>query len=135
MDISTTLIIFTAALFGGLLLDVLITKLHYLLAKSHYKEHHFKFRKYIWFIIFPLITVLLFSYITDWTLFGIFIAFALIGTIGELFTGWAYHQVMGQRLWTYHRYSIGKYTSFLSIPLWGFAGIFVWLLAKLLLQL
>jgi len=59
------------------------------------------------------------------------LSFALVGTFLEWLIGFFYHKIVGQKLWTYHRYSLSGYTSLLSIPLWGLAGALFWLLAKI----
>ncbi|GEM_PF-5351932 len=61
----------------------------------------------------------------------------LIGSIGltlvEWMTGFVYHKVMGSRLWIYERYSLpGRYTSFLSVPIWGFGAVLLWLIFRMI---
>jgi len=60
----------------------------------------------------------------------VFLIFAGVGTALEWLVGFSFHMVMGQRLWTYYKYNINTYTSLLSIPLWGIAGVFFYLLVK-----
>lgn len=49
----------------------------------------------------------------------------------EWFTGLAYHKVLGARLWEYHRYPLpGKYTSWLTLPIWGAGAVLLWLISN-----
>lgn len=49
----------------------------------------------------------------------------------EWSTGKAYHAVLGSRLWVYERYPLpGRYTSWLTLPIWGAAMVLLWLMAK-----
>ena len=116
---------------SGWLLEAIIAKFHYFLTKAHYREHHFTFGRYVFWLLFPLAATLLLAYLKWGPVLEIFIVFAFVGTAIEWFVGWSYHQVIGQRLWTYHRYSVGKYTSILSMPLWGLAGVLFWFLAQI----
>src|SRR3989344_4498855 len=105
----------------GLLLEDLARRLHFIITKTHYKEHHFTFGKNFFFFFFFLLSCFFLS---------AFLICAAVGTFLEWLVGFSYYQVVGERLWTYHRYAIKKYTSFLSIPIWGLAGVFIWLLSR-----
>jgi uncharacterized membrane protein len=124
------LLIYIGGALLGLLLETLLFKLHYLVTKKHYKEHHYKFSRYVSLLVFPMLLVLLVIFKTDATTLYVFFSSALFGTLLEWLIGWSYYNIMGQRLWTYHRYTISKYTSLLSIPLWGFFGVVFWTVAK-----
>ena len=124
------LLLFLSMAIGGVLLEIIVMKAHYLISKSHYKEHHFTYRKYIFFLSFPLIAALVIVQREGLSVINVFITFAVLGTFLEWFIGYGYHKILGQRLWTYHRYGLTKYTSLLSIPIWGLAGILFWLLVK-----
>lgn len=127
MDPIRLLIIFLIVCVGGVLLEILLMSLYFKLTKKHYKTHHYAFGKYLFFLIFPLLSALIVVNLTNIRVFYVFAMFALVGTFMEYFIGWAYLKIEGQRLWTYHKYAISKFTSFLSIPLWGFMGIFSYL--------
>lgn len=117
----------------GFLLEILLSKLHFRLTKKHYKIHHFTFSKYFLFILFPLIGIFFVWYIEGLTVIKVFILFGLVGDFLEWFGDWSYNIIVGQRLWIYPRtrYSISGYTSLLSIPLWGFLGVFFWILLRI----
>lgn len=132
MSIYSTVTIFLILTIGGLIIESVFSQFHYLIYKKHFKSYHFKFSRYLFYLLFPMVAIF-FSFIyTDLTLIYIFFIFSLVGTALEWLAGFAYHMVVGQRLWTYHRFSIGGYTSFLSIPLWGLGGVFFWLLQKVI---
>lgn len=125
-------LLFVCMVLGGLLLELLARRMHYSLTKIHYKEHHFTWGKYLFFFSFPLVSLLILWSRAGWSFLQVFIIFALVGTFLEWIIGFSYYQIVGVRLWSYHKYAITKYTSFLSIPLWGLAGVIFWLLAKAL---
>jgi len=115
---------------GGVFLESLVMKIHFSVTKKHYKEHHFTFGKYIFFLLFPFLALSVIFYLSGQSALNVFLVFCLLGTILEWCIGYSFNQVVGQRLWTYHRYAIGGYTSYLSIPIWGMGGVMFWLLAK-----
>lgn len=124
-------LIFFIMVLGGVILEDIIMKIHYRLTKKHYKEHHFTFGKYLFLLLGPLMGTGLLISQGNLVLINVFLTFSIVGTFIEYAIGFFYHGIIGQRLWTYHRYPIGnRYTSFLSIPFWGLGGILFWLLAK-----
>lgn len=122
--------IFLGLIVGGLLVEVLFSQFHYLFTKKHYKKYHYSFSRYLFLLLFPLLATFFIFSQAGLKLLHVFLVFALAGTILEWLVGFSFHMVVGNRLWTYSRYSINKYTSLLSIPLWGLLGILFWLLAQ-----
>jgi len=118
---------------GGMLVEALVKRAFFLFSKDHYKTHHFSWSKYLAYILYPIVLTIYLHFKLDKSLLGIFLGFSLFGLIGEWTLGFVYHKLMGQRLWTYHKYSIGKYTSFLVLPLWGGAGVIFWFFSKIFL--
>lgn len=114
----------------GVLLEIIFAKLYYKLLKSRYKEHHFYFGRYIFFLSFPALAFFLVTNQLGFSPLVVFLVFAFLGTLLEGLVGYSYYLIVGQRLWTYKKYSIGGYTSFLATPIWGLLGILTWLLAK-----
>lgn len=53
----------------------------------------------------------------------IFIASALIGTLGEYFMGHLFFLLHGKPVWEYEYLPIGRFTSWLSVLYWGGAGL------------
>lgn len=132
MNINSIVIIFLALTIGGLTIEAVFTQFHYLLFRKHFKQYHFKFSRYLFYLLFPIIAIVYSLIYTGSTIIYIFLIFSVVGTALEWLAGFTYHMVVGQRLWTYHRFSIGGYTSLLSIPLWGLGGVFFWLLQKII---
>ncbi len=124
-------LIFLLISLGGSLIEAFLSDIHYKVSKNHYKENHFKLSKYFFFLFFPIVASVIMMFVSGITIFYVFLAFSVIGTICEWIIGFVYHKVIGQRLWTYHKYAINKYTSLLSIPLWGFAGVLLYLLVSI----
>lgn len=120
---SQLAIIYLTGTATALLLETLLSKLHYRLTRKHYKEHHFSLAKYLFYLSFPLLGALLIVLFGNFSLLKVFLVFSGLGTFFEFLGGFAYQRVVGQRLWTYHRLSLGGYTSLLSLPLWGMAGV------------
>ena len=124
--------VYLLALVIGLLFEISLTKLHHHLSKRGYTEHRFSIGKYFFLLSFPFVATVSVVPFAGWKFVAILISFSVVGAFLEWLTGWSYHQVVGQKLWTYHRYPIGGgYTSVLTLPLWGLAGGFFWLLAML----
>ncbi len=123
-------LVFISLLATGVLLEDVLVKFYILLTNKSLRNVHFSLGRYAFLMLSPLLTILLFSIKQNINLTTIFISFSLAGTTLEWLVGYSYHQIVGQRLWTYHRYSLKGYTSLLSIPLWGLGGVLFWLMAK-----
>lgn len=89
----------------------------------------FRWREYIAFIIIPIVVIALMG-LKDPRIPLLYGLSMLVGALFELVMGFLYHRILGHRLWTYHRHSIGGYTSWLAVPMWGIAGVVFWFLAK-----
>lgn len=126
------LIFYVGAVFLGYFIEIGFSKLHFIVTKKHYKTHHFSLGKYLYFIFIPTFGAWVVYNAYGHSILYAFGLFAIVGTLIEFLLGMFYDKIIGQRLWTYHRYAIGGYTSLLSIPLWGFAGVVFWLLARAL---
>ncbi|MBN1162387.1 hypothetical protein JXA34_01430 [Patescibacteria group bacterium] len=125
-------------LFFGLIifaftLEIWFRKLYFSITKTHYKSHEFTFGKYIYFLILPIIVIIYSVSEFEFNYLGVFLSFMFLGTLAEWLIGFFYHKLMGHRLWTYNKFSITKYTSFLSMPLWGLAGLIFWLFMRIFL--
>ena len=126
-------LIFFLTIVISLILELLFSKLYYLVTNNPYKSHHFSFGRYIYFLVIPILIILYFIQGSKLNLIAVLISFSLLGTLAEWLIGFFYHKIVGQRLWTYHRYSINKYTSVLSIPIWGIAGLIFYLFIQIFL--
>jgi uncharacterized membrane protein len=96
------------------------------------KTKKFYWSEYIAIVVWPLFVVVMLSRAIDQKIMYLFVASMLIGTIFEYFFGFVYEKVLNKKLWKYSRLSIHGYTSILSIPLWGIAGVVFWSLGKII---
>lgn len=83
------------------------------------------------FVFFPLLAIGIMNYF-DSTILHRYLLFCFVGTLCEFLIGFSYHRTVGQRLWTYHRFSLNGYTSLLAIPFWGVGGLLFYLITKIL---
>lgn len=113
---------------GGVLLEVLV----YSLYKKREKiiSSDFSVGKYLFLLSMPVMAIAAIGFNDIARVLMVFLSFAAVGTVLEWLIGFSYHAIMGKRLWTYHHLPVHEYTSYLSIPLWGLAGILFWLLAQ-----
>lgn len=123
-------LVFISLLATGVLLEDVLVKFYTLITNKSVRKVHFSLGRYAFLMLTPMLTIILFSIKQNINLTTIFISFSVAGTALEWLVGYSYHQIVGQRLWTYHRYSLKGYTSLLSIPLWGLGGVLFWLIAK-----
>ena len=65
---------------GGGIIEVLTRKIHYLITKKHYKEHHYTLGKYLFFLLFPLLGVILLIINSGLSILQVYLIFALVGT-------------------------------------------------------
>ena len=112
-------ILFLAIVVGGVYLERFILDLHFRMTKKKVRKDHFVFGRYLYLLSLPLFAALLMTYTVGISVVIVFILFSLAGPILEYGIGKSYHQFVGKRLWTYYRYNIGTYTSYLSIPFWA----------------
>ncbi|NCN82752.1 MAG: hypothetical protein GW947_02180 [Candidatus Pacebacteria bacterium] len=124
------IIIFLSMVVGGVVFEAATQQLYFKLSGKKIRIYHFSWSKYFYLLLPTFLAVGIYISKFGSSLMTVYLFFALVGTFLEWTIGYFYHQIMGQRLWSYHRYSLGGYTSLLSIPLWGMAGILFWLLAK-----
>lgn len=116
---------------GGVLLEIIILQTYTAVTKKKLRKDHFSYGRYFFLFLFPFIGLFYLTRINGVSILHIFSVFLLLGAMLEWFVGFSYHMIVGQRLWTYHRFSLNGYTSWLTIPIWGLGGVFFWLLAKL----
>ena len=128
MDSKVSLAIFLGMVFFGGAFELVMSK--FLLKKYH----RFSIVKYLYLLLFPLAATIILINLHGVSLLKVFVIFAIVGTLLEWLLGFGYHKIVGQRLWIYHRLTITGYTSLLSTPIWGMAGIMFWLLVQSLGQ-
>jgi len=96
------------------------------------KTKKFRWSEYIAIIIGPIICILIMAYLIDIKILLLFIISCGSGLFLEYLLGLTYHKTLNKKLWEYKRFSIHEYSSFLSIPVWGIAGVIFWLLGKII---
>lgn len=90
----------------------------------------FRWSEYIALLFAPVVGSLSLSYFYGVKVIYLFFFSSLLGFVLEYSLGFVYHKTLNKRLWTYSRYSVGGYTSLLTFPMWGVAGIIFWLLSS-----
>ncbi len=123
-------LVYLLMLFGSFMFDTVVKYVHFWITRKHFKEHHFVLGRYLLSLIFPFIVLGIMYFELGNSIIRMFLAAAVFGTLAEWVLGWWFHKIMGTRLWSYHLYPISRYTSFLAIPFWGLAGVFLWLVSK-----
>lgn len=93
------------------------------------KTRKFRWSEYIALLFVPVVAALSLSYFYGTKLIYFFVASSLIGFLLEYSIGLAYHKTLNKRLWTYDRLGVHGYTSLLTFPMWGIAGVVFWLIA------
>ena len=119
------LIVFLFIIVFGVGLEVLFSEKYF-----KHRLVHFKFSRYLFLLSIPIISVFIFTYILGFSVIKWFIIFAFLGTFLEYCMGYSYYTVVGKNLWTYNKYSIKGYTSYLAIPMWGLCGVLLYLLSS-----
>lgn len=134
MNKYTNLIHFLVLIIFGVGLEMILSKIYFRRKgiKQKHQVVHFSFFRYLFILFLPLLATLLMSYVVGFSVIKSFVVFAAMGTILEYCIGYSYYIVVGQKLWTYHRFSIQGYTSLLSIPLWGLCGVLFYLMASVI---
>jgi len=93
---------------------------------------HFRWSEYVALFILPLLSLIWLIFKYGAVILAIYIASAICGTLLEWLTGWAYHKTIASKLWEYKRFPVptAGYTSWLTLPFWGFTGIIFFLLVE-----
>jgi len=92
----------------------------------------FRWSEYCAIIILPILCVIFLAFYINIQILNLFVISAFLGFCLEFIIGLTYHKTLNKRLWKYKKFSIKGYTSLLSLPLWGIAGVLFWLMSKLL---
>jgi hypothetical protein len=96
-----------------------------------FHDHKFRPSRYFLLILSPLIASIVAYDRVGVEILYLFVIVGFLGFILEYGTGKVYSIVVGRRLWRYYRDNLNENTSWLSMPLWGFAGILFFLLSRL----
>jgi uncharacterized membrane protein len=93
------------------------------------KTRKFRWSEYIALLSAPVIAALSLSYFYGIGVVYLFVVSCFVGCLLEYLIGFAYHKTLNKRLWTYDRFGIHGYTSLLTFPMWGVAGVIFWFIA------
>lgn len=126
------IVLFLLIFIGGLILELIFSKAYRRVFGTNHKTYNIVLSRYAFFLSFPIVAVLITIIQFGNSALVSFVVFAVLGTFLEWFMGFGYHRIVGGYLWTYHHYPIGKYTSVLSIPIWGMGGVLAFLLTRLI---
>ena len=115
------------------LVAVLITLIGFYISYLYgHKRKEFRWSEYFLLVSWPIISALVLAYYIDHRILTLFFVSAVAGFLFEYSFAFIYHKTLNKRLWTYSRFALNGYTSWLTIPVWGAAGIVFWLLGKTL---
>ena len=122
--------IFFLIIFCGLFVEsVFYFVLKYLFGK-HFRNHlNPKFVSISIFFI-PIWGLLFFITRQNLGYIKIFLIFAFIGTLAESLLGRFFFDLIGKKVWSYNFAKLGRFTSWISIPYWGWAGLLFFWIAK-----
>lgn len=96
------------------------------------RTKRFRWSEYFAIISLPIISIIIFAYFINFKIIFFFLLGSFFGFLLEYLVGLVYYKTLNKKLWTYEKFSFKGYTSLLSIPLWGIAGMSFWLLSKVL---
>ena len=94
------------------------------------KTKKFRWSEYIALLIIPILCSFSLIYLFGIKIIWLFIASSIIGFMLEYILGLAYHKTLNRRLREYDVSSLGGYTSWLALPIWGAAGVLFWMVSK-----
>jgi len=131
MSLDQQLVLFLFCIIGGVVCEGIFSHVY----RKHIKKKpkvRFSFLRYFFLLLLPIIGTLITFLLAGIPAIKTFFIFTLLGPIFEWCVGFSYESIVGEKLWTYQKYSITGNTSLLAIPFWGFAGILFYYLARIL---
>ena len=96
------------------------------------KAKRFKWTEYGAILAGPVLSIIILAVLIDIKILTLFLVSASVGFLLEYVVGLTYHKTLNKRLWRYERLSIDGYSSLLSVPIWGIAGVIFWFLGKMI---
>ena len=118
-------------LFPGALAAVAIAGM-YLAYLYGRQVKRFRWSEYVALLATPVGICAYIAYVHGIKIVYLFVSSMVVGFLLEFSLGLAYHKTLNKRLWSYSRNSVGGYTSWLTLPMWGVAGIVFWLLSTMI---
>lgn len=99
-----------------------------------HRTRKFSWSGYIAIIIWPVLVTFILAYYIGIKILILFCVTAILGFILEYIVGMTYHKTLNKRLWTYDKFSLNGYTSWLSIPVWGIGGIIFYFIVQIVMK-
>jgi uncharacterized membrane protein len=115
---------------GPMMMSLLATSGFYSAYLYGHRATKFYWTRYWAMMTVPLLAVLMMIIWVGVNVLYLFVVSMFVGLAFEYVFGRAFHTALKTRLWTYKRYGIDGYTSWLAAPMWGTAGIVFWMLSK-----
>lgn len=104
------------------------------MALAHHYSHHstrFFWREYLSIIAPVLLGLVGLYFLVGIKVLYVFLFFSFFGPLIEWLFGRVYHSIVGSHLWIYERYALpGRYTSWLTMPIWGAGIVVIWLMFR-----
>ena len=96
------------------------------------KTRRFRWSEYFALLAGPLIVLIIDIYLFGSAIVYYFFASAVIGWLAELALAVSYDKVLGKKFWVYKSFPVFRgYISWLTLPIWGFAGLLFLRIARL----
>ena len=126
----TNFVLFITLVAVGVYFEVVMFKLFVLFVHPR-SSTTFHLIKYCYLLSLPTLAVFVLMQRVGIVVWYVFVITSFVGPLFEWLAGFSYEYMIGKPLWTYHHYAMNEYTSILSIPLWGFVGVLLWLVAHI----
>jgi hypothetical protein len=109
----------------GVLVSVVGVYVAYLYGRNTLE---FRWSEYSALLAAPTLVVLAQAYLLDIKILYLYVVSAVVGFVLEYSLGYTYHKVLNRKLWIYdsESYAVCGYTSWLTLPMWGIAGVLFW---------
>lgn len=95
------------------------------------RVRRFRWSEYVAILSVPTLCSFSLIYFYGVKIIYFFFASCVVGFVLEYLLGLAYHKTLNRRLWAYNdRFNLSGYTSLLTVPIWGCAGVVFFILGK-----
>lgn len=96
------------------------------------RTKQWRWSKYFLLTLSPFAGMVFLTWFEGPKIIAFFVLSSVGGFFAEIAMGFLAEKILGQRLWTYQKFSIKGHSSLLTLPFWGGGGIIFLILAKLL---
>lgn len=91
-----------------------------------------RWSEYFVMILWPILGTIVLSYYEGWQILLFFLVCMIIGFILEIRLNQNFEKILGEKFYIYKKITYKGYSSLLSLPFWGAAGIVFLIIAKIL---